>query len=126
MVKGTSISHASGELAPVKAEVHDKQRGKSKGDYADGGEGIPEVAPVTGPEVQHTAGDEGKGDGVGAGHPLAVLDDLAVARGDEGGGGADDPGGGLHGGSWQSGAAGGEGDPCESADKYGDDVDASE
>src|SRR6202050_2241583 len=28
---------ASGELAPVKAEVNDKQRGKSKGDHADGG-----------------------------------------------------------------------------------------
>ena len=86
----------------------------------------PEVAPVTGPEVEHTAGDEGKGDGVGAGHPLAVLDDLAVARGDEGGGGADDPGGGLHGGSGEARTAAGEGDPGCGADKDGDDVDAAE
>ena len=55
-----------------------------------------------------------------------MLDDLAVTRGDEGGGGADDPGGGLHGGSWQAGAAPGEGDPSESADKDRDDVDAAE
>src|ERR1035441_4752594 len=84
------------------------------------------MAPVAGPEIKHAAGDEGKRDGVGTGHPLAVLDDLAVARGDEGGGGADDPGGGLHGGSWQTGAAAGEGDPCCGADKHADDVDASE
>ena len=41
----------SGELAPVEAEVHDKQRGQSEGDDADGGEGVAEVAPVTGPEL---------------------------------------------------------------------------
>ena len=52
--------------------------------------------------------------------------DLAVTRGDEGGGGADDPGGGLHGGSWHAGAAGGEGDPGQGTDKDGDDVDAAE
>ena len=101
----------SGELAPVEAEVHDKQRGKSEGDDTDGGEGVAEMAPVTGPEVEHTAGDEGKGDGIGAGHPLAVLDDLAVARGDEGGGGADHPSGGLHGGPGKTRAAGCESDP---------------
>ena len=33
----TGISTSSGELVPVEAEVHDKQRGKSKGDDADGG-----------------------------------------------------------------------------------------
>ena len=84
------------------------------------------MAPVAGPEIEHAAGDEGKRDGVRTGHPLAMLDDLAVTRGDEGGSGADDPSGGLHGGSWQTGTAGGEGDPGEGADKDGDDVDAAE
>src|ERR1700733_3865361 len=115
----------SGELAPVESEVHDKQRGKREGDDADGGEGVAEVAPVTRPEVEHTAGDEGEGDGVGADHPLAVLDYLPVARGEEGGGGADDPGGGLHRGSGETGTAGGEGNPGCGADKDGDDVGAS-
>jgi len=55
-----------------------------------------------------------------------MLGDLAVTRGDEGGGGADDPRGGLHGGSWHAGAAGGEGDPGKGPDKDGDDVDATE
>src|ERR1035441_1470036 len=84
------------------------------------------MAPVAGPEIEHAAGDEGKRDGVGTGHPLAMLGDLAVTRGDEGGGGADDPGGGLHGGSWQARTAGGEGDPGCCADKDRDDVDAAE
>ena len=53
------------------------------------------MAPVAGPEIEHAAGDEGKRDCIGANHPLAMLGDLAVTRGDEGGGGADDPGGGL-------------------------------
>ena len=83
------------------------------------------MAPVAGPEIEYTAGDEGKRDRIGASHPLAMLDDLAVTRGYEGGGGADDPGGGLHGGSWQAGAAGGEGDPGQGTDKDGDDVDAA-
>lgn len=84
------------------------------------------MAPVAGPEIEHAAGDEGKRDGVGTGHPLAMLGDLAVTRGDECGGGADDPCGGLHGGSWQAGATGGEGDPGEGTDKDGDDVDTAE
>src|SRR5580698_10606603 len=90
---------ASGELVPVEAEFDDKQGSECEGDYTDGGEGVAEVAPVTGPKVEHTAGDEGEGDGIGANHPLAMLDVLAVARGEKGGGGADDPRGGLHGGS---------------------------
>src|ERR1700722_10742574 len=103
----------SGELAPVEPEVHDKQRGKSEGDDTDGGEGVAKMAPVTGPEVEHAAGDEGKGDGIGARHPLAVLCDLAVARGEEGGAGAAHPGGGLHGGSGKTRAAGCESYPRE-------------
>jgi hypothetical protein len=114
------------ELAPAKAEVHNKERGKSKGDHADSREGISEVAPITGPKVQHAAGDEGKGDAVGAGHPLAVLDDLAVARGDEGGGGADDPGSSLHTGPGETRTAAGEGDPGCGADKDSDEVDTAE
>jgi len=116
----------SGELAPVEADVDDKQGSECEGDYTDGGQGVAKVAPVTRPEVEHTAGDEGKGDGVGANHPLAMLDDLAVARGEEGDGGANDPGGGLHGGSGEARTAGGEGDPGCSADKDGENVDAAE
>src|ERR1700678_3626364 len=83
------------------------------------------MAPVAGPEIKYTAGDEGKRDGIGANHPLTMLDGLAVTCGYEGGGGADDPGGGLHRGSWQAGTAGGEGDPAQGTDKDGDDIDAA-
>jgi len=55
-----------------------------------------------------------------------VLCDLAVARGDEGGGGADHPGGGLHGGSGKAREAGCESDPREGTNKHRDDVDAAE
>ena len=84
------------------------------------------MAPVRGHEVQNAAGDEGKGDGVGAGHPLAMLDDLAVARGEEGGGGADHPRRGLHGGSGEARTSPGESDPSERPDKNGNHVDAAE
>jgi hypothetical protein len=84
------------------------------------------VAPVTWPEVEHTAGDERKGDGVGTDHPLTMLDDVAVTRGDESGSGADDPGCGLPAGSGEARTAKGEGDSGCGADKNGDDVDAAE
>ena len=109
---------ASREFVPVEPEVHDKQRDKSKGDHTDGGERVAEVAPVTRPKVEHSAGDEGERDGVGTGHPLTMLDDLAITRGDEGGGGTDDPGCGLPAGSGKARTAGGEGDSGSSADKY--------
>ena len=117
---------AGGELAPVEAEVDDKQGSQGEGDDADGGEGVAEVAPVAGPEVEHAAGNEGKGNGIGARHPLAMLDDLAVARGDERGRGADNPGRRLHGGSGKARTAGGEVDTGGGADKDGADVDAAE
>jgi len=123
---GRPSATPSGELVPVEAEVNEKQRGKSEGDDADRGEGVAKMAPVARPEIKHAAGNESKRDGIGAGHPLAMLDDLAVTRGKDGCGGADDPGSGLHGGSWQAGAAGGEGDPGECADKDGEDVGAAE
>ena len=56
---------------------------------------------------------------------IAVLEELPVARCEDCGGGADDPRGGLHRGSWHAGAAGGEGDPGEGTDKDADDVDAT-
>ena len=115
-----------GEFAPAESEIGDQQGSESEGDNADGGESVAKMAPVARPEIEHAAGDEGKRDCIGANHPLAMLGDLSVARGDEGSGGADDPGGGLHGGSWHSGAAGGEGDPGRSTDKDGDDVHATE
>jgi hypothetical protein len=55
-----------------------------------------------------------------------MLCDLAVTRSEERCTGADDPSGGLHGGSWQTGTTGGEGDPCERTDKHTDDVDSAE
>jgi len=108
---------------PVQAQVHDKQRCKSEGDDTDGGEGVAEVAPVTGPEVEYTAGDKREGDSVGTHHPLTVLDDMAVTRGDEGGGGADNPGCGLSAGSGEAGTAVGEGDSGRGAHKDRDNVD---
>ena len=84
---------------PVEAQVYQEQRGEGEGDDADGGQAVAKMAPVTRPQVEYTAGDEGKRDGIGTGHPLAMLDDLAVARRNDGRGGADDPRGGLHGGS---------------------------
>ena len=84
------------------------------------------MTPVRGHEVKNAAGDKGKGDGVGAGHPLAMLDDLAVARSEEGGGCADHPRRGLHGGSGEAWTAPGESDPRERTDKNGNHVDATE
>src|SRR5665213_2448150 len=115
----------SGELAPVEAEVHNKQGSERESDHADSSESIAKMAPIAGPEIEHAAGDEGKRDCIGASHPLAMLDDLAVTRGYEGGGGADDPGRSLHRGSWHAGAAGGEGDSGQGADKNGDHIDAA-
>ena len=115
-----------GEFAPVEAEIHDQQRGQGEGDHADSGEDIAQVAPVTRPQVEHAAGDEGKGDRVGSGHPLAVDGDLTVARGDESSGGAHHPGGGLHRGTGKPRAACCESDPREGPDKNRDDVDIAE
>jgi hypothetical protein len=81
---------------PVEGQVDDKQGSEREGDDADSGEGVAKMAPVAGPEIKYTAGNEGKRDGIGSSHPLAMLDDLAVTRGYEGGGGADDPGSSLH------------------------------
>src|ERR1700744_4435751 len=114
------------ELAPVEAEFDDEQRAKGESDHADRGERIAEMAPVTRPEVEHTSGDEGEGNGVGAGHPLAVLRDLAIASGDEGSDGAYHPCDGLHGSSGKTWTSGCKSDPCERANKHGDDIDATE
>ena len=84
------------------------------------------MAPVRGPEVEHTAGDEGKGHCVGTGHPLTMLDDVAITRSDEGGGGADDPGCGLPEVPGKPGRPPGEGNSGCGADKDGDDVDTAE
>src|SRR5579872_100900 len=70
-----------GELVPVQAEVNQKNGSQRKGDDADCGQHVAKMAPVGRHEIEHAAGDKGKGDGVGAGHPLAVHDDLAIARG---------------------------------------------
>src|ERR1700733_9253533 len=122
----TRRSRTGGGLAPVEAEVNKKQGSKSEGDNTDGGECVAKMAPVPGPEIEHAARDEGKRHRVGPGHPLAMLDDLAVTRSNEGSRRADDPRSGLHGGSWHTGAACGESDPSEGTDKDGDNVDAAE
>ena len=87
---------------------------------------VAQVAPVTRPEIEDAAGDEGKSNRIGARHPLAVLCDLAVACSDEGCGGTDHPRGSLHGGSGKTWAAGCESDPREGTNKHGDEVDATE
>ena len=81
---------AVGEFAVVEGEVaadehEDADVGIPPGELA-GGE-----VEEAGPEVEDAVGDEGEGDGVGADHPLAVDGDVAVARGDEGDEGAEDP-----------------------------------
>jgi len=55
-----------------------------------------------------------------------MLCEVAIARGDEGCGGADHPGGGLHGGSGKTRAAGCESDSREGTNKHRDDIDAAE
>ena len=84
------------------------------------------MAPITGPEVERTAGDKGKCDGVGTDHPLAVLGDLAIAGGEEGGEGAEDPGAGLDVGSDFEVAARGEDEGDARGDEDGEDVHAAE
>src|SRR5579862_9983070 len=123
---GQPSGTTNGELAPGEAEFGDQQGSERKNDEADCSQTVAKMAPVAGPEIEHAAGDEGKRDRIGANHPLAMLVDLTVPRGDQGGAGAHDPGGGLHGGSWQARAAGGEGDPGQGTDEYGDNVDAAE
>jgi hypothetical protein len=56
---------------------------------------------------------------------LTVLDDLTIARGDEGSGGADDPREGLHGGSGETRTACTEYDPGWSGEKHRDDIDTA-
>ena len=111
---------------PVKAEVDQKYGSQSEGYNANGGQHVAEMAPVSRHEVQNATGDKGEGNGVGACHPLAMHSNLPVARCNQGGRGADHPGGGLHGGSREAGAAGRQGDPRKRADKDADDIDAAE
>jgi len=120
------LQAANGKLPPIEAEVDEKKRRQGKGDDADGREAVAQMAPVPGPEVEHSAGNECKCDGIGASHPLAVLDDVAIARSEEGSRGADDPGGSLHRCSRKAGTAAGERNSGCGADKDGEDVDASE
>jgi hypothetical protein len=84
------------------------------------------MAPVGRHKIEHTARHEGKRDRIGARHPLAMHGDLAVARGNEGGGGADHPRSGLHGGSGEARTAGSERDPGEGPYKDAKDIDAAE
>lgn len=115
-----------GEFVPVKAKVNDQQGCKCEGDDADCGQDVAEVAPVCGHKIEHPAGDEGKSDRIGTGHPLAMYDDLAVARGDEGCGGADHPRCCLHGSSGEARTAPGKSDTCERTDENGNHVYAAE
>jgi hypothetical protein len=111
---------------PVKSEVDEKNGSQGEGDDADRGQDVTQVAPVGGHKIEHTARDEGKGDRIGACHPLAMDGDLPVTRRDEGRSSADHPRGCLHGGSGKTGPAGCQSDACEGTNKHGDDVDATE
>lgn len=52
--------------------------------------GTSEVIP-RGDGLEDASTHEGEGDGVGADHPLAVLPNVAIARGEDGGSGGDEP-----------------------------------
>jgi len=80
------------------------------------------MAPVGGHKIEYTAGDEGKRDRIGADHPLAMRGNMAIACGDESGGGADHPRSGLHRGSGEAGTAPRESDPRERTDQNGNHV----
>jgi len=113
---------ARGEFVPVEAEVDQNDGGQGEGDDANRRQYVAKMAPVGGHKVEYTAGDKGKRDRIGAGHPLAVHGDLSVTRGDHGSGSADDPCSALHGGPRQPGTSGGKGDPGKGADDDGDEV----
>src|SRR5580658_1783774 len=83
------------------------------------------MAPVGRHKVEDTGGDKGKGDRVGAGHPLTVDGDLSVTRGDHGSGSADDPCSALHRSPREPGTSGGKGDPGKRADDDRDEVHAA-
>ena len=83
------------------------------------------MAPVGGHKIEHPAGDESKGDCIRADHPLPMHGDMAVARGNEGGGGADHPRSSLHRRSGEARTAPRESNPRERTDKDGNHVDAA-
>lgn len=73
--------------------------GQEKGKDGDNDDGESElivghIRPCR-PEVEEANADKGKGDGVRASHPLAMLGYLAVARGEKSGECAEDPRSGL-------------------------------
>jgi hypothetical protein len=90
---------AGSKLVPIETDLDDQQRSECERDDTNSGQDVAEVAPVRRPEVQHSTGDKGKGHCVGAGHPLAVHNDLAIACSDESGRCTDHPGRSLHGGT---------------------------
>jgi len=120
-----SVAACGSEFAPIEAEIDYQQRGEGEGDDADRRQYVAEMAPVCGYEVQNPAGDESKRDRIRPSHPLAMLDDLTVARGYEGGGSADHPGSSLHRGSREAGTTPGESNPREGTKEDGCYVDAS-
>ena len=118
-------SAARGEFVPVEPEVDQNDGGQGEGDDANRRQYVAKMAPVGGHKVEHTGGDKGKRDRIGAGHPLAVHGDLSVTRGDHGSGSADDPCSALHGGPRQPGTSGGKGDPGKGAEDDGAEVHAA-
>src|SRR5271156_5731381 len=113
------------EFVPVEPEVDQNDGGQGEGDDANRRQYVAKMAPVGWHKIEHTTGDKGKGDRIGAGHPLAVHDDPSVTRGYHCSTGADDPCSTLHGGPRQPGTSGGEGDPGKGADDDADEVRAA-
>src|SRR5579863_5985318 len=124
MIKtGSSWSCASRrKLPPVKAQFDEKQRSESKGDDTHRREAVAQMTPVPRPQIEHSARDKRKRHRIRTSHPLAMLDELPIARGDECGDGADDPRCRLHRSSRQTGPACCQRDPSKGADKHRNDV----
>ena len=81
-----------GEFAPTEVEVGQDERDCDQHEEEDDERAVGEANESRNGEAR---GDEDKGEGVRADHPLAMDGDVVVARGDEGGEGGEEPEAGL-------------------------------
>ena len=115
-----------GELVPVEGDVGEDEGAEEGVEEDDADEGGVAHGEPGWDEVQNAQTDEREGDGVGADHPLPVLGDVAVARGEEGEEGAEHPKAGLDVGSEGDAAAPGDEDGRGRGDEDGGDIHAAE
>ncbi len=128
---GSESDATGGELAPIQCEVGNEDSHEGDQDGGDCAAGDIEMIPCR-YRLQDTCADKGEGEGVGADHPLAVLLDVAVARGEEGGSSGKEPRSALNGGASYEQAGSGDmfGDGHEDgergSDEDGRDINAAE